>query len=109
MNLFDIEGVTRQREAQCGQCPDGSAANYSPEEQEIMRERVRPHRCHATPERLCAGPLRPKARFLEDARRLEINIINGILDIHRLAMYPPGWTKEQRDELDAEGACKSSE
>lgn len=63
-NLFDIAGVTEQREAQCDKCPDGRAV-YSAAEAATMRAKLKPHRCHATLEKLCAGPLRP--RPLEEA------------------------------------------
>lgn len=57
--LFDIEGVTLQREVQCEGCPD--SPHPTPDTVALTRRiGVRPHRCDKTPNALCAGPLRPR-------------------------------------------------
>lgn len=61
IDLFDITGVTQQREIQCEGCPDPPLNTYTPEHLAMIRQvGVRPHRCDKTPNALCAGPLRPR-------------------------------------------------
>jgi hypothetical protein len=57
--LFQIGGVSEQREIQCSNCPDGRS-KYTAEELAFVRGKLKPHRCHETPAKLCAGPLRPR-------------------------------------------------
>lgn len=61
-NLFDIEGVTRQRELQCAKCPDTRLEDYTAEDLATLRSCTPPraHRCHSALDQLCAGPLRPR-------------------------------------------------
>lgn len=65
IDLFVIDGVAKQREIQCSNCPDGKS---------ILPEgvKVKPHRCHATPDALCAGPCRPRILGLAKATTFDI-------------------------------------
>jgi hypothetical protein len=60
-DIFDIAGVDRQRDIQCATCPDPRPAMRSAEELALIsRCNIRAHRCHTTPNALCAGQHRPR-------------------------------------------------
>ena len=63
IDLFNIAGIEKQRAAQCAKCPDGDG-ELPPE----VAETIKPHRCHATPNSLCAGKYRPRILAKSSAR-----------------------------------------